>query len=65
MEDILICMKKNSVKMLGIVANSSLVRPTKTEQKTILKAARASKKLKYIDDSIVAEEAQAIALRNN
>lgn len=63
-EEILLCLQKNSTEVLGTATDSSLIRPTKTKRKAILKAARASKKLKYMDDPLVAEEAQAIALRD-
>lgn len=49
-----------------IQANSShgTLVPTKAERKTALKAARASKKAKYMDDPAVAETARLDALRD-
>lgn len=51
--------------MMKMAVSLYLSMPTKTEQKAILKATRASKKLKYMDDPMVAKEAQAIILSDN
>ncbi|MCJ1348467.1 hypothetical protein MMC31_006699 [Peltigera leucophlebia] len=71
-EEILLCFQKNSApqtldskaSVASLPSDLSIIRPTKTERKAILKATRASKKLKYMDDPLVAEEAHAIALRD-
>lgn len=41
-----------------------MVRPTKAKRKAILKAARTSKKLKFMDDPLIAEQVQAVELRD-
>lgn len=56
--------KKTLLKCLFLVTDFSLIRFIKTEQKAILKATLVSKKLKYIDDPVVAKEAWVIALRD-
>ena len=71
-EEILLCLQKNSApqtldseaSVASLPSDLSIIRPTKTERKAILKAIQASKKLKYIDDPLVVEEAHAIALRD-
>lgn len=54
--------KKNSPLPLGL--DISLDLPFKAERKAMLKALRTSKKLKYMDDSKVVEEARLITLRD-
>lgn len=55
-ENSLLYLKKNLIKILGTVVDSSLGKLTKTERKAIIKTGRVSKKLKYVDNSIVVKE---------
>ena len=61
-DDILTCLQKNSP--LPPDLDASLDLPSKAERKATLKALRTSKKLKYMDDPKVAEEARLITLRD-
>lgn len=62
-DEILLCLQKNS-PLLNAPLDPTIVQPTKAERKATLKAARTSKKLKYIDDPLVAEQAWAVELRD-
>lgn len=62
-EEILLYLQKNFVKVLGMTTNFSLIKSIKTKQKIALKATWVSKILKYIDNSLIAKEAQAIILK--
>lgn len=59
-DKILLCLQHNSPPL----TEDSVVRPTKAECKAILKAARTSKKLKFIDNLLIAKQVQAVKLRD-
>lgn len=61
-DDIFICLQKNSPLLPGLDTSLDLL--SKVEKKGTLKAPRISKKLKYIDNSKVAEEAHLTTLRD-
>lgn len=62
-DEILLCLEKNSPRS-NAPLNPTIVQPTKAKRKAILKAARTSKKLKYIDNPLVAKQAWAVELRD-
>lgn len=61
-------MKKHHLGILAYLQNtlpsSTSVALSKLEQKVTLTAARASKQIKYMDDSVVVEAAKIIAMRD-
>lgn len=61
-DDILLCLQKKNPLPPGLDASLDL--PSKARRKATLKAFRTSKKLKYMDDPKVAEEARLITLRD-
>lgn len=62
-DEILLCLQKYSPLPNGPL-DPTIVQPTKAKRKAILKAARTSKKLKYMDDLLVAKQAWAVELRD-
>ena len=62
-DDIFLCLQKKSASALGLDLPPSEI-PSKAQRKATLKALRNSKKLKYMDDPLVAEEARITALRD-
>ena len=60
---ILFCLQNNSLSIPNL--DSLLNTPTKAQKKATLKAFQTSKKLKYIDDPLVAKEACITALRDH
>lgn len=71
-ESILACLEKTvipttidaSTNPTSTSASSSHTIPSRLEQKAMLKAARASKKLRYLDDPVIAAASEVIARRD-
>ena len=62
-DDILLCLQKNSAPASGLDLLPSEI-PSKAQRKAMLKVLWNSKKLKYMDNPLVAEEARITALRD-
>ena len=66
-EEILHCLKKNRPSLNSDAnpnVDSATHLPSKAERKATLQALRASKKLKNMDDPLIAEDARMVALRD-
>lgn len=59
-DKILLCLQQNFPPL----TKDFVVRPTKAKCKAILKVARTSKKLKFMDDPLITEQVQAVELKD-